>query len=106
MRTGRRRWASCCAGSAASRASARWPRTDWGIPAHRDLRGAWEKSWDTAGVDVSAIEVPRGRRPARDRGPLGDRGTAMPIIAEVFPGETDAAEALPRAQEAAREAMA
>ncbi|MGO1198314.1 MAG: extracellular solute-binding protein [Dermabacteraceae bacterium] len=78
-----------------------------GIPAHRDLRGAWEKSWDTAGVDVSAIEVPE----AVALPEIGDRsaiatGTAMPIIAEVFLGETDAAEALPRAQEAAREAMA
>ncbi|ASK67223.1 sugar ABC transporter substrate-binding protein [Brachybacterium avium] len=77
-----------------------------GIPAHRDLRGAWEKSWDAAGVDVSVIEVPEeAARPE-----IGDRsgiatGTAMPIIAEVFLGETDAAEALPRAQQAAREAM-
>ncbi|WP_245851075.1 extracellular solute-binding protein [Brachybacterium vulturis] len=77
-----------------------------GIPAHRDLRGAWEKSWDAAGVDVSVIEVPE----AVALPEIGDRsaiatGTAMPIIAEVFLGETDAAEALPRAQQAAREAM-
>ncbi|MDN5899182.1 MAG: extracellular solute-binding protein [Brachybacterium sp.] len=77
-----------------------------GIPAHQDLRGAWEKSWDAAGVDVSVIEVPE----AVAQPEIGNRsaiatGTAMPIIAEVFLGETDAAEALPRAQQAAREAV-
>ena len=77
-----------------------------GIPAHRDLRGAWEESWEAAGVDVTVIEVPE----AVARPEVGERsatatGAAMPIIAEVFLGDTDAAEALPRAQQAAREAM-
>ncbi|HEX7350354.1 ABC transporter substrate-binding protein [Brachybacterium sp.] len=77
-----------------------------GIPAHRELRGAWEESWAEAGVDVSGIETPE----TASRPETGDRsaiatGTALPIIAEVFRGDTDAAEALPRAQQAAREAM-
>lgn len=76
-----------------------------GIPAHRDLRGAWEQSWKAAGVDVSVIEVPEevALPETGDRSAIAT-GTAMPIIAEVFLGETDAAEALPRAQKAAREA--
>src|SRR5699024_4768066 len=69
-----------------------------GIAAQRDLRGAWEKSWEAAGVDVTVIEVPE----AVARPEVGERsatatGAAMPIIAEVFLGDTDAAEALPRA---------
>lgn len=77
-----------------------------GIPAHRDLRGAWEKSWKAAGVDVTGIEVPEAVAlpETGERSAIGT-GTAMPIIAEVFRGDTDAAEALPRAQQAAREAM-
>jgi multiple sugar transport system substrate-binding protein len=77
-----------------------------GIPAHRDLRGAWEESWSSAGVDVSVIAVPEtvAMPETGSRSAIGT-AAAMPIIAEVFRGETDAAEALPRAQEAAHEAM-
>ena len=77
-----------------------------GIPAHRDLRGAWEESWEAAGVDVTVIEVPEAvaRPEVGERSAIGT-GAAMPIIAEVFRGDTDAAEALPRAQQAARKAM-
>ena len=76
-----------------------------GIPAHRDLRGAWEESWSADGVDVSVIEEPTHAALPE----VGDRsaiatGTAMPIVAEVFRGETDAAEALPRAQQEAETA--
>lgn len=77
-----------------------------GIPAHRDLRAAWEESWAEDGVDVSALTAPATvARPETGNRSAIATGTAMPIIAEVFRGESDAAEALPRAQEAAREAM-
>ena len=77
-----------------------------GIPAHRDLRGAWEESWAEAGVDVSVIEVPESAAHPE----TGDRsaiatGTALQGIAKIFRGEATAAEALPEAQQAAREAM-
>lgn len=73
-----------------------------GIPAHRELRGAWEKSWAEAGVDVSALDVPEdvARPETGDRSAIAT-GTALPIIAEVFTGKAEAAEALPRAQEEA-----
>src|SRR5699024_7815642 len=76
-----------------------------GIPAHRDLRGAWEESWSADGVDVSVIEEPTHAALPE----VGDRsaiatGTAMPIVAEVFRGETDAAEALTTAQQEAETA--
>lgn len=77
-----------------------------GIPAHRDLRGAWEESWAEAGVDVSVIEVPESaaRPETGDRSAIAT-GTALQGIAKVFRGEATAAEALPEAQQAAREAM-
>jgi multiple sugar transport system substrate-binding protein len=77
-----------------------------GIPAHRDLRGAWEESWAELGVDVSALEVPQDpARPEHGARSAEATGEALGIIAEVFRGETTAEEALPRAQEAAREVM-
>ncbi|WP_227873050.1 ABC transporter substrate-binding protein [Brachybacterium ginsengisoli] len=77
-----------------------------GIPAHRDLRGAWEKSWSAAGVDVSMIDLPETvARPETGNRSTIATGTALPIIAEVFRGETDAAEALPRAQKAANKEL-
>lgn len=77
-----------------------------GIPAHRDLRGAWEESWAEAGVDVSVIEVPESaaRPETGDRSAIAT-GTAVQGIAKIFRGEATAAEALPEAQQAAREAM-
>lgn len=77
-----------------------------GIPAHRDLRGAWEKSWSAEGVDVSMIAVPEtvARPEVGNRSAIAT-GTALPIIAEVFLGDTDAAEALPRAQEEAQQEL-
>lgn len=77
-----------------------------GIPAHRDLRGAWEESWAEAGVDVSVIEAPESaaRPETGDRSAIAT-GTALQGIAKIFRGEATAAEALPEAQQAAREAM-
>lgn len=77
-----------------------------GIPAHRDLRSAWEKSWSEAGVDLSVLETPEAvaRPEVGDRAAAGT-GEALAVIAEIFRGEAPAAEALPRAQQAAREAM-
>ena len=78
-----------------------------GIPAHRDLRGAWEQAWKDAGVDVSVL----GDAPAEIAWP--ERGVrsaeavdaAMGPIAEVFTGQKPAQEALPEAQTAARDAV-
>lgn len=77
-----------------------------GIPAHRDLRGAWEDGWAELGVDTAGMEVPTtiARPESGDRSAIAT-GTAMPIIEEVFLGEADAAEALPRAQEEANAAL-
>ena len=77
-----------------------------GIPAHRDLRGAWEESWAGVGVDVSAVEVPQDPAlPEHGARSAEATGEALAIIAEVFRGDTTAEEALPRAQEAARTVM-
>lgn len=77
-----------------------------GIPAHRDLRGVWDRGWAEVGVDTTVLPVPEqvalpetGNRSAQAT------GAALPIIDEVFSGRTDAAEALPRAQQAAQDAM-
>lgn len=77
-----------------------------GIPAHRDLRGAWEESWAADGVDVSVLEVPSDVAVPEhgERSAIGT-GEALSVLAEAFRGDTDVAEAMPRAQEAAREAM-
>lgn len=76
-----------------------------GVPAHRDLRGAWSQAWKHEGVDVSALEVPVTiARPETGQRSAEGTGAALPIIAEVFTGEADAADALPRAQEAAQSA--
>ena len=77
-----------------------------GIPAHRDLRSAWEESWATAGVDVSVLEAPaEPARPEQGARSAEATGAALEVIAEVFRGESTAEEALPRAQQAAREVM-
>lgn len=78
-----------------------------GIPAHRDLRGAWEQAWKDTGVDVSVL----GDAPTEIAWP--ERGVrsaeaveaAMGPIAEVFTGQKPAQEALPEAQTAARDAV-
>ena len=78
-----------------------------GVPAHRDLRAAWEESWAGIGVDVSTLEVPRDpARPEHGARSAEATGAALGVIAEVFRGETTAEEALPRAEEAARTVMA
>lgn len=76
-----------------------------GIPAHEDLRRSWEKSWESEGVDLSDLPVPEDVALPEH----GDRSsiataTALPIIAEVFLGEAEASEAVPRAQQEARDA--
>lgn len=77
-----------------------------GIPAHRDLRGAWEESWAGVGVDVSAVEVPQDPAlPEHGARSAEATGEALAIIAEVFRGDATAEEALPRAQGAARTVM-
>ena len=68
-----------------------------GIPAHRDLRSAWEESWATAGVDVSVLEAPaEPARPEQGARSAEATGAALEVIAEVFRGESTAEEALPR----------
>lgn len=78
-----------------------------GVPAHRELLTVWQDTWKAEGVDVSAVgEVPEGiALPETGSRSAAGTGAALPIIAEVFRGETTADEALPRAQEAARSAM-
>lgn len=77
-----------------------------GIPGHRDLRGAWDQAWGSAGVDTTAIGG-APENPARpEHGLRSAEGTAaaLPIIGEVFRGEADVNEAMSRAQQAADEA--
>lgn len=77
-----------------------------GIPAHRDLRGAWDEAWSAAGMDTTVIG-PAPENPALpEHGQRSAEGTAaaLPIIGEVFRGEADVNEAMIRAQQAATEA--
>lgn len=77
-----------------------------GIPAHRDLRKAWVESWSDAGLDLSELEVPKdvARPETGDRSAIAT-GRALKVIAGVFRGDATAEEALPEAQQAARDAM-
>lgn len=77
-----------------------------GIPAHRELRGTWQEAWNAEGVDVTPLENAPEDVALPESGVRSSEGTgaALEIIAEVFEGETDAADALPRAEQAAREA--
>lgn len=77
-----------------------------GIPAHRDLRDLWQDAWADEGVDVSVLASAPESVALPERGLRSSDGTGagLPVIAEVFRGDADAAEALPRAQEAAQEA--
>jgi len=77
-----------------------------GIPAHRELRGTWQQAWSAEDVDVTPLEEAPEEVALPESGVRSSEGTgaALEIIAEVFQGETDAAEALPRAEQAAREA--
>lgn len=77
-----------------------------GIPAHRELRGTWQDAWSAEDVDVAPLENAPEDVALPESGVRSSEGTgaALEIIAEVFQGETDAAEALPRAEQAAREA--
>ena len=75
-----------------------------GIPAHRDLRAAWVEAWAGHGVDVSTLAVPETvARPETGLRSAEAVEAAMPVIAEVFTGQAPAADALPRAQQAAEE---
>lgn len=77
-----------------------------GIPAHRDLRQVWQEAWADEGVDVSVLASAPESVALPERGLRSSDGTGagLPVIAEVFRGDAEAAEALPRAQEAAQEA--
>lgn len=77
-----------------------------GIPAHRDLRGAWDQAWGSAGVDTTAIAGAPQNPALPEHGLRSAEGTAaaLPIIGEVFRGEADVNEAMSRAQQAADEA--
>lgn len=77
-----------------------------GIPAHRDLRSDWVDSWAEVGVDVEAVsELPNAlAEPEQGVRSAEGTGAALPIIATVFTGEAEAAEAVPEAQQAALEA--
>ena len=77
-----------------------------GIPAHRDLRKAWVESWSDAGLDLSELEVPKdvAHPETGDRSAIAT-GRALKVIAGVFRGDATAEEALPEAQQAARDAM-
>lgn len=77
-----------------------------GIPAHRDLRGAWDEAWSGAGVDTTVIGPAPENTARPEHGLRSAEGTsaALPIIGEVFRGEADVNEALARAQDAANEA--
>lgn len=76
-----------------------------GIPAHEDLRRAWEESWEAEGVDLTDLPVPEEvALPEHGNRSAIATATALPVLAEVFLGEAEAAEAVPRAQQEAREA--
>ena len=77
-----------------------------GIPAHRELHGTWQKAWENAGVDVSALATAPAEPALPERGNRSAEGTeaALPIIAKVFQGEETAEQALPVAQKEARAA--
>lgn len=77
-----------------------------GIPAHRDLRGAWDEAWGKAGVDTTTLGGAPTDIALPEHGQRSAEGTgaALPIIGEIFRGEAPAAEALPRAQQAANDA--
>lgn len=77
-----------------------------GIPAHRDLHSVWQEEWTAAGVDLSAVaEAPEDvALPETGNRAAEGTGAALPIIAEVFTGTATAADALPKAQEAAQAA--
>lgn len=74
-----------------------------GIPAHRELRGAFQEHWAGQGVDVTALGAEQDGTAAPETGVRSAEGAeaALPIFAEVFRGEATAEEAMPRAQEAA-----
>lgn len=76
------------------------------IPAHRDLHPDWVASWEEVGVDVAAlVDLPATvARPEHGVRSAEGTGAALPVIATVFTGEAEAAEALPAAQVAALEA--
>src|SRR5699024_1509514 len=71
-----------------------------GIPAHRELRSTWQEAWNAEGVDVTPLENAPEDVALPESGVRSSEGTgaALEIIAEVFEGETDAADALPRAE--------
>ncbi|GAA1315779.1 MAG: ABC transporter substrate-binding protein [Brachybacterium tyrofermentans] len=77
-----------------------------GIPAHRDLHSVWQEEWKADGVDVSVLAEAPGDVALPETGNRSAEGTgaALPIIAEVFTGTATAADALPKAQDAAEDA--
>ena len=77
-----------------------------GIPAHRELHGTWQKAWEAAGVDVSALATVPDEPALPERGNRSAEGTgaALPIIGQIFQGKESAEEALPTAQKEARAA--
>lgn len=77
-----------------------------GIPAHRDLHSVWQEEWKADGVDLSALAEAPGDVALPETGIRSADGTeaALPIIAEIFTGTATAADALPKAQEAAQAA--
>ena len=53
-----------------------------GVPAHRDLRGAWDQAWGSAGVDTTAIGVTAVRGRVDEDGTLaGPDDVARPKVA-------------------------
>lgn len=78
-----------------------------GIPAHRELHGAWQEAWADEGVDVSALESVPDEVALPEHGIRSAEGTgaALPLIAEIFTGSSSAEDALPKAQDEARAAM-
>lgn len=77
-----------------------------GIPAHRDLRSAWEEAWSGQGVDLTGLGSPADvAEPERGQRSAEGTAAALGVIAEVFRGEAGAADAMPRAQQAAEEAV-
>nr|WP_209896232.1 extracellular solute-binding protein [Brachybacterium fresconis] len=77
-----------------------------GIPAHRELHGTWQKAWEAAGVDVSALATVPDEPALPERGNRSAEGTgaALAIIGQIFQGKESAEEALPTAQQKARAA--
>lgn len=77
-----------------------------GIPAHRDLRGAWEDAWAQEGVDVSVLgETPTEvAQPEHGLRSADGVGAALGVIATVFSEDRPAAEAMPEAVQAAQDA--